>query len=108
MFFSSLNGNIVVAIRAVREHRPQGCSDLADKIVHCFSHLTQHASTLQSLADTGGWTVAFGINSTLVKGRWCQQTVEASRETMASIIIHYYAVRSSVIVKVACITSFTC
>lgn len=47
--------------------------------------------------------VAFGINSTLVKGRWCQQTVEAPRGTMTSIIIHYNTVHPLVIVEVACI-----
>lgn len=62
----------------------------------------------QSLAGTGGWMVAFGINATLVKGRWHQQTVEASRGTMTSIIIHYNAVHSLVIVEVVCITFFTC
>lgn len=52
--------------------------------------------------------VAFGINATLVKGRRCQQTVETSRGAMTSIIIHYNAAHSLVIVKVARITSFTC
>lgn len=75
-FFPSFNVNVAVTITIVRWPRPQCYSELDDKIVYCFFHLTQHTHPLPKPGRYRRMDVGlFGINSVLIMGRWCQQTV---------------------------------